>query len=779
MSFEGRNPSYINTIVDDGAITFSSITSRTNIANTSNQLAGETLAAQFVLDVQDNFDHGESLVAIQSSCFSSGTGTFSQAFGGSFSFDNNQSGNFNLAAGISGSAENHNVGTANALVGVVGNAITSGDGVINQVAAGSFTVENSGNATQPKLAGIGSSVANSGAGVITDAVCLIVDIQNTGGGLITNGYGVRIDALAGANQWGFYNANLGSKNLIGGDFTYVGGNSTDHFWEFDYTTKYVRAEASSVMVDNDKKKFEEKQYTVDTNGVTTTNGAQGIDISLTVTGSDDVTSADNISASNAVMHITGSITADTIAATSSALSIEATGGSIAKGFGVLGAALATNTQPVDTLGGVGAIVFADGGAVIDTAVGYLTRMVLGTATVNNGYGFKVLGLMGTNQWGFYNDVGGSNNRFTSGQFVDSFSDPGSSPTTLLYSQANFNNSTDHNGVYLANYARAVYTGDNGESDGAMAGMQCNAEMAGNSNFSTMSAIATESRTESASTSNIDAMISVNASISHNGSGTITNVVGTHVDMTLTGGGTIATAYGFKVGGLAGTDQWSFFTDIDQKSFLGGETRFGGTNPATAPVNLKTSGIFADASGNTIYDFPNGLLNQLTTDTGNLHPFIDINQQFIYDGFGQLALNLSEVNVRRAYSHDGSEAFTWNNTQIGIEKQMRFGTGASFQAIPACTFDFIPTTILTSTSIGAHYVVLVNAAGGNVTATLPTAVGVSGRTYIIKRIDSSINTVTIATTGGQTIDGASTVSVLNTPNLQSYTVISDNANWWII
>ena len=42
-----------------------------------------------------------------------------------------------------------------------------------------------------------------------------------------------------------------------------------------------------------------------------------------------------------------------------------------------------------------------------------------------------------------------------------------------------------------------------------------------------------------------------------------------------------------------------------------------------------------------------------------------------------------------------------------------------------------------------------------TMTLPTAAGITGQTYTIKKIDSTANTVTIACTGGQTIDGATT------------------------
>jgi hypothetical protein len=58
-----------------------------------------------------------------------------------------------------------------------------------------------------------------------------------------------------------------------------------------------------------------------------------------------------------------------------------------------------------------------------------------------------------------------------------------------------------------------------------------------------------------------------------------------------------------------------------------------------------------------------------------------------------------------------------------------------------------------------------------TVTLPTAVGIQGRIYTIKNLQTA-NTCTVATTSSQTIDGASTAGVAN----GALTVQSDNANW---
>lgn len=68
----------------------------------------------------------------------------------------------------------------------------------------------------------------------------------------------------------------------------------------------------------------------------------------------------------------------------------------------------------------------------------------------------------------------------------------------------------------------------------------------------------------------------------------------------------------------------------------------------------------------------------------------------------------------------------------------------------------------------------NVTSGTNTQTLPTAVAISGRIYVIK--NSGVGVVTLATTGGQTIDGSATQTIAT---LNSLTVMSDGANWIIL
>jgi hypothetical protein len=70
---------------------------------------------------------------------------------------------------------------------------------------------------------------------------------------------------------------------------------------------------------------------------------------------------------------------------------------------------------------------------------------------------------------------------------------------------------------------------------------------------------------------------------------------------------------------------------------------------------------------------------------------------------------------------------------------------------------------------------INCTGGVFTVTLPTAVGIPGRTYIIK--NSSTDIVTIVTTSSQTIDGVTTQSLAT--QYSKIMVMSNGANWLIV
>jgi hypothetical protein len=84
----------------------------------------------------------------------------------------------------------------------------------------------------------------------------------------------------------------------------------------------------------------------------------------------------------------------------------------------------------------------------------------------------------------------------------------------------------------------------------------------------------------------------------------------------------------------------------------------------------------------------------------------------------------------------------------------------------------------ATGINATYTVgvndyLIDITGNTITVTLPTAVGVNGKNYVIKNRGTGV--VTVATTSSQTIDGANSKSLNNNDGIE---IISDGSNWII-
>ena len=64
-----------------------------------------------------------------------------------------------------------------------------------------------------------------------------------------------------------------------------------------------------------------------------------------------------------------------------------------------------------------------------------------------------------------------------------------------------------------------------------------------------------------------------------------------------------------------------------------------------------------------------------------------------------------------------------------------------------------------------------------TLTLPTAVGIAGRMYTVKRVNAGVNAVTVDAAGAQTIDGAAT-HVLSA-QWQTVRLVSDGVGWLVV
>lgn len=88
---------------------------------------------------------------------------------------------------------------------------------------------------------------------------------------------------------------------------------------------------------------------------------------------------------------------------------------------------------------------------------------------------------------------------------------------------------------------------------------------------------------------------------------------------------------------------------------------------------------------------------------------------------------------------------------------------------------LPFTNKTSTYTIDNTDCVVNCTSGTFTVTLPTAVGLTGQYFIIKNSGTGI--ITLDANGSQTIDGV--LTKVMAVQYESYTVISDGANWIVV
>jgi len=108
------------------------------------------------------------------------------------------------------------------------------------------------------------------------------------------------------------------------------------------------------------------------------------------------------------------------------------------------------------------------------------------------------------------------------------------------------------------------------------------------------------------------------------------------------------------------------------------------------------------------------------------------------------------------------------------------------AVTAGTAPLAPSIVTTAASpyvVGVSTTTVFANPGGAQTVQLPAAnaVGVvPGRDYTVKRVNTSVNVVTVTSAGG-TIDGtaAATGVALAAGSYDSITVQSDGTNWWIV
>ena len=154
----------------------------------------------------------------------------------------------------------------------------------------------------------------------------------------------------------------------------------------------------------------------------------------------------------------------------------------------------------------------------------------------------------------------------------------------------------------------------------------------------------------------------------------------------------------------------------------------------------------------------------TYGSGSLVPQIVIDAQGRITSASNVAIAGAPTVVTNVVTISAGEAVIWQNNAPAT---------ITWENNTPATIDWL-NSIFAVTANNAT--ILVNCAAEPLTTLLPGAATVSGQQYKVKKIDSSNNAATIATTSSQTIDGSLTY-VLAT-QYKSATVQSDGSNWWV-
>ncbi|WP_327377994.1 hypothetical protein OG393_30955 [Streptomyces sp. NBC_01216] len=155
-------------------------------------------------------------------------------------------------------------------------------------------------------------------------------------------------------------------------------------------------------------------------------------------------------------------------------------------------------------------------------------------------------------------------------------------------------------------------------------------------------------------------------------------------------------------------------------------------------------------------------------SGGVGPTLDIDQLSTESGTPTFSGNSSAAMAAAKGIIRLTGLFTESGVTVSNPTGLRLVNGQVAYPVRTVTGDTTVRVI--------DEVLLVDASGGPVTITLISAVATPNR-YLVKKTDSSGNAVTVATTGGETIDGAAT-KVLSA-QWETTTVIPSGSSWYAV
>jgi hypothetical protein len=147
-----------------------------------------------------------------------------------------------------------------------------------------------------------------------------------------------------------------------------------------------------------------------------------------------------------------------------------------------------------------------------------------------------------------------------------------------------------------------------------------------------------------------------------------------------------------------------------------------------------------------------------------------------DGGGQVTISTSNTTP------GGSDTYVQFNdsTSLGGDSGFTYNKTTNTATLERLNFSGILGNYVSKTAnytaLTTDYFIACDASGGSFTITLLAASGNTGMRLLIKKTDSSGNTVTIDGNASETIDG-STTQVINT-QYECYELICSGSNWYI-
>ncbi len=213
---------------------------------------------------------------------------------------------------------------------------------------------------------------------------------------------------------------------------------------------------------------------------------------------------------------------------------------------------------------------------------------------------------------------------------------------------------------------------------------------------------------------------------------------------------------------------------------------GNTN-SYAQLNIQNSSTGTNASADVVATANNGNESVNYIDMGinsgsnsSSGVYGGANTGYLYTTGNDFAIGNATASKNLLFFTGGTSS---SNERMRIDGSGNVGIGTL--AAPNSTFQnsgSVSLSIVTKTgnytATASDYTIVYNNTTSARTVTLPTASGITGRIYVIKKISSSTSRdVTIATAGSETIDGAASKTL--TTQYTQVTVQSDGSNWFIL